>query len=367
MTAGAFVILSAIFVLCVFLYMTRDITYYGTNSDNHKWVSAAASAGQWKWPSDMHKFGEKKTYVRDFTVIFLVLLQRLLGDKESNRPLVALAGLSNTITAVFVYFVVRNYFGTVPALFSYALYIMCFFPWMIALLGQHACLGQAVFLLTVLIVQAAGGPFSLFGAFLYFLSGVTFTMMNFSSSSARKLVILVMGALLYSKLTLLTDPGVLLYAILPFFAGAAGLTLFMLLPDLKANIWGYLNHFYFLPNKGNNHFKLYEEYFDRTGHPISKTMRGAGWPWIWKFFGHTVPWQSAVFGAGVIFSAAAAFGGLPDIKPAAVFFAMLFLGFSPVIWGEITRGPQIGRSYLQGLLGMILFIAFSIYRINLAS
>ena len=183
----------------IFMMATRDITFLAVDTDNYKQIGAASVAERWTWPSDMHKYGKGKTVMKDVFVLGIVLLQRLMQDKTTNRPVLALAAIANAVSAILIYLISLHYWGVQSAVIVSLLYMTSFWPWQITLQCGHICVGQLFFLLSVFCLQMAEAtvPGQAFGLFL--ASGSMFILSQFSSASSRKFVVLFLGAFLYTQ------------------------------------------------------------------------------------------------------------------------------------------------------------------------
>jgi hypothetical protein len=131
-------------------------------------------------------------------------------------------------------------------------------------------------------------------------------------------------------------------------------------PDVIGNLRGYLA--YWDAPKEWGHFRLYREYFAKVGKPIPADMRGAGWNWVVRFFWRVAPFHSIclILAAGVVGLLAARAAPQHSIQGAAV----ILLGISPILVGELTRGPQIGRSYYPGFIAVLLVVGYGAFLVN---
>jgi hypothetical protein len=179
--------------------MTRHVTFFATDTDNEKMVKAAARAKEWRWPSDMHKYGNGKTRMKDGTVLGLAVMQRLLGNRTGDYPLVVLCLVANAVSAILVFLIASAYWNTAVGLLVWSLLVTCFWPYQLALLGAHICVAQTFFLAAVFFLQH-GVPAPALSAFgWYFAAGAATGLMLFSSASARKYLPLLAAAFFYSQ------------------------------------------------------------------------------------------------------------------------------------------------------------------------
>src|SRR3990167_7131129 len=197
----AFVAVSIVTVVVgvIVARMTRGITFSGVGSDNGKQVRAASLVGKWRWPSDMHKYGGGKTRMKDTAVLGIVVMQRMLGDRVSEYPLITLCVMVNSISAVLLFLVATTYWTQGIGLLVFALFITSFWSYLLALFGGPICVAQMFFLASVYLMQNAETGLQWSGLAWYFASGVAIGCMLFSSGSSRKYLPLLAGAFFYSQ------------------------------------------------------------------------------------------------------------------------------------------------------------------------
>lgn len=203
-------------------WMVRGITFFSTNTDNWKMVRQAAQLRFLAWPSAMHRHSFGRAQLREYWVIFLALMQRLLKDRTSDYPNVVLALLSHAVSSVLLFVVASHYWSPVVGLFVAGVYLSSFWPLQVALLIGHVELSQTFMLLAVLMTQWAHTAAPGIGAMVYyFLFGSFAAVSFFSSNSSRKYLPLLAGAFLYSQRRALVCPPV-------FPPGAFGVVLVLL-------------------------------------------------------------------------------------------------------------------------------------------
>ena len=177
-----------------FSFLTRGIFYHTPNTDNEIMTYSAAQSGKWRWLSDMHRYG-MKTYMKDMIVILIAILQRIMRDKESDRPYTILGGLAVCVSAVLIYLIGASYWGTTVGLLISLLYLFSFWPWQTALYGGHANVAVMFFLLAVYFVQGSATNFYIY----LFLAGISICCLMFSSGSSAKLLGPFWASLFYAQ------------------------------------------------------------------------------------------------------------------------------------------------------------------------
>lgn len=439
---------------------TQGITFHGSNSDNEKQVRAASLAGQWRWPSDMHKYGNGKTRTKDVFVLGLVILKRLFGSRTGGDPTVLLCIITNSMSAVLVFLVAKTYWDIATGLLVFALFITSFWPYLVVLFGGHICVAQMFFLVSVYLMQLAELRFWPSDSVLYFVSGLAIGLMMFSSASSRKYLPLLGGAFFYSQrdafamfaermpsdlpyiegvrlataylaLALLLGTGLaaliykrvvtamyferapawlnriirgrdgisldhyvtragklvrilakysfalvvyiaicLAFFRLPYFyyshlsllLGTCLVAVLFTYPNIPENLQGYFA--YWNAPKLYGHYRLYKKYFESIGKPISDNIRGGGVRWVIRFFLRIAPFHFAYYLLSVVL-----IGYLllqKGIQQADVWksLGIILLSLSPVLVGEITRGPQVGRSYYPSLAGLLLLVGYAAFQLD---
>lgn len=449
---------SSLLVAVSVSWLVRGIAFCGANTDNQKQAMAAARVSDWKWPSDMHKYAHGKARMKDVVVLGLVVMQRLLGDRRTDYPLVVLCLLANALSGLLIFLIARTFWGLTTAVVIFVLFLTSVWIYQLALYGAAHCVAQAYFLISVYFLQQASVSSFLMGNGWYFLGGAAFGMTLFSSASSRKYVPLFIAMFLYSQRHHITPiwtsamgfkelyglpglgvigPSILLLAgvvvarvsfkrRLPFpgmrwvyemsdaakrqgyaapdklqkfaakgwtllgnlcflfaafllfcFAlsrapafylslgltalGALIVVLLFLWPHPIDNLIGYVRYAG-LP-KTNAHFRYYVEYFAKMGHTISVDMRGAGWAWVIRFLWRIVPVHIVCFGIVTLIQILL-ISLDPTFSEITATITIYALSLSPILVGEITRGHQEGRAYFPGLVGLLLFIGYMIFRIE---
>lgn len=149
---------------------------------------------------------------------------------------------------------------------------------------------------------------------------------------------------------------------IPLLLGISSVFIFLTLPNILSNLRGYYN--YSVLARGCGHFRFYKDYFAKLGKSIKENMRGAGMEWVIKYFSRISAFQFISYIFCLLFLISALFfGALPKNINWEV-IGIIFLSMSPIIWAELTRAPQIGRSYFPGLHGQLVLIAYTVMQIQ---
>ena len=186
--------------------LTREMSFFGTNTDNQKHVRAAARSVFWKWPSDMHKYAKGKSYMKDVGLLGVALMQRLFRDRTSEHPMTMVCIVAHLLSAVLVFLVACAY-GSLPvARFVFLLYLTSFWPYQIILWGGYHLLAQLFLLMAVFCLQKVGTESTVLSLW-WVGAGGALGLMLFSSASGRKYLPLIAGAFLWSQRRLIEPMG----------------------------------------------------------------------------------------------------------------------------------------------------------------
>lgn len=189
-----------------FLFLIRNIRYFGTDTDNMYLVRAAAQSPRWKWLSDLHKFGEIKTGMMDMTVIGIAFFQKIFRDKEGDYPYIAWGGFTAAVAAILTYLIGTGYWNPEIGLVLSLLLLVSFWLWQIALYGGHANTAAVLALTSIYLTQQIHDGTSSPILWL-FLGGIFYGLTQFSSRSAIKYTPLFLAAIFYEKYKTWLDTG----------------------------------------------------------------------------------------------------------------------------------------------------------------
>ena len=462
MFAIIFVCIVSLIIFFIVAIVTRGSSFEGagTSADAAKQVVAAANFSRWRWPSVMHEYAYEKTRMKDVGVLLLVLMQRVLRDKNHFYSVVMVSNFASAISSVLIYIISESLWSGEVAIILFLLYAFSFWPYQIVLHGGYHVVAQMYALISVYCMFQVNDGYAVINVLWYFLAGVSITLMMFSSASSRKYLLFVFSAFFYSNSLLFPEiqlnqlgnafsygpvrlygmvflviglfllimvkvnskrivetiynknglywlsglmknseggtsrdmqrisdviaNQVFWYAffcflfILPFWASMfligyqskicyllvliSGLVtsgFFFVYPKIVDSIRGY---FRYSDMRSCGHFNCVKDYFQKIGEQFVDGQRAgnSGWRWLVRFFPRMVPFHIALFLGGFIVIALKSFLVPLLYLDTVKGFGVLLISFSPVIMGEVTRGPQIARAYFPGLLGVLLWIGYSV-------
>ena len=191
-------IILTIAIFIVIAYYSKNITIDGLASDACKQINGAAHFRDWKgWPSGMHNFTGGKARMKDVGVLLLAIMQWLLKDKKGFYPLVMVSNFAHSVSSILIFLVAANYWNEQTASILYILYVFSVWPYMIVLHGGLQTVSQMFFLLSIYALQQTSISLGISDFVWYAISGAFFMLMNFSSASGRKYILVVFSALIY--------------------------------------------------------------------------------------------------------------------------------------------------------------------------
>ena len=151
---------------------------------------------------------------------------------------------------------------------------------------------------------------------------------------------------------------------------AIGLTLGFLilnLPDIKKGFRYYLDFLLETQVRKKSHFRVYVDYFAKKGLTVSRYTQGAGLVWLPRVFFRMIPFHTIIFVVAAAGSIVSLFMFPGDLWINFVNIVLLLIfSLSPIIWAEMTRAPQLSRTYSPGLVGMLLTIGYGAYLVQIA-
>lgn len=147
-------------------------------------------------------------------------------------------------------------------------------------------------------------------------------------------------------------------SVISVFAVGFILVFFMItLPNVKENVIGYFTCM--LVHKRRSHFKYHVNDFAKIGIAVHRTMRGAGLSWVPKMLWTFAPFHAALFVAVFIWGQYESISA-GNMHESVWLVVIAFIALSPIIWAEITRAPQVSRTYSPCLVTGLLFPAYVI-------
>lgn len=147
-----------------------------------------------------------------------------------------------------------------------------------------------------------------------------------------------------------------------FCLGILLVMLHLLLPfsNLMENVFRYYKYLYI--SDWGTHFKAYANVQDKIfGEKLPENFRGYGLPWIPRLLFRMIPIIVILYILSVILVGMNQIWGIiqgnKNLTAAGVEF-LLLIGISllPILTVEITRGLQVGKSYMPSLIGLLFLV-----------
>jgi len=409
----------------LFFFISSKSSFEGEpfSTDAGKQIQAINNFSKWKYISDLHKFSNGKSRMKDIGVIFILLIHKIFPKFYSFTKVTTAILLANFLSTIIFFFLIAKIFNEQTALFCSIIYLFSFWPYMIILHGGFHIVSQLFSLLTILILFDANSLFS------FFLAGLFMCCTMFSSASSRKFYLLIYSCLFFKfidplklesfhnyksililfLLTILlwkskfyfpilhnllikifnktisfnyfskifsqflktiiliffplivifiltNDSSSFFYTMAFFLLGSFVAFLIINYPVSLENIIGYLRY---TDMSDVAHFNKIKNYFDKINEKIINGMRAekSGILWIVKYLFLIIRYEIFLL-LLLSFFYFYLNGSLIN------YILVLVISLTPIIIGEISKGPQIGRSYYPFFIGFVFFIGFIYFNIS---
>ena len=395
-------------------------------TDAGKQMESINNIHKWKFISSMHKFSLGKSRMKDMGVLFVLLVSFIFPKFYSFKKLTSAILFANFLSCIFIFIIFEELFDLNTALVCSVIYLFSVWPYMIILHGGYHIIAQFFSLLTIYILIIANTNFDyimagffmccamyssassrkyflfiyiclafifldvsnfksnfldikliIFTFFFIFLwkSQFYFEWLNkFSNKTFNINVSLEFFSKIYTQLIriliLFFFPLLLFYflsfdkqiysvAISFFIIGFIACFFIINYPLKLENIVGYLRY---TDMSDVAHFNKIRNYFDSINEKIINGMRAekSGLIWIFKYFLIVLKHEIVL---AVIFSVIYIYNNGNVFNLILIFL----ISITPIIVGETSNGPQIGRSYFPSFIGLVFFIGFVAYNIELSS
>ena len=141
-------------------------------------------------------------------------------------------------------------------------------------------------------------------------------------------------------------------------AGIGAVVLLLTFPDVIGNVKGYLSYWNIAALYG--HFRIYRDYFAKRGKPIPEGMQGAGLPWLIRYSWRVIPFYVVAYAFSIVALLFSRAGG----QPFCAKIGLVALSLSPILFGELTHSPQLGRAYFPGFAGLLLLMGAAAFEVT---
>ncbi len=357
-----FVIILSILIAVILGFAIWDINPWPTDAEVY-YMPAALRIPYSHYLSDIHTteglVNIRWLHGKELYVAAISLFQFLLNDFESLRPLMLIGLISIALSAIFIFYISRRFWGEWVALFCYLSFVFCLWPYVYILFAKHQTLGLMFFLAAVALLF--NFTKTRFRFAWPFLSGLTLGLAFYSSTVsilympfyAAAFFIALWPALSVpwlEKFKLIVGSGFLLLAgfLLVFF--------YVNLPDIVSNIKeffeyvhisGAFNHFYY------NQPAL-QQWFP---HQNVGEVRG-GWIWIFNYLFLIMPVLFPLYLLSVVYLGVRIFKGTV-LSSRLAMSGVILLSLSTPLMAETAKVAQYGANYFPALIGVLVVIGFA--------
>ncbi len=312
-----------------------QMNFWPTDAEVY-YMPAAKDLFSHQYLSQMHQGLDEERikwlHGKELHVLAIALLQHMMQDTQTLRPLIVLGVLSIFLSSIFIYLLARRLWGAVSAIVVWFLFSTSFWPYLYVLFVKHQTQGLTLFL-TAMMFAVFGRKVWAWGAAGIFFAGSIF-------SSTVSMVYFPIAAAVF----LLDRPRIWLN-IAAFAAGFALVVGWINWPDITGNIRSYVQ--YVNISGSMNHFfynqKVLVQWLPSF---YLKDTRG-GLLWVVKYLWLVIPFIVAVY--WVCFYRMFA-GNRPWV------LGWFFLSISALVMAEYKGVAQYGANYFPVLIGMLIFI-----------
>ncbi len=347
------IVILSIILACLLAVSTFYINYWPTDSEN-PYLPTASQLFKLKYISEIHTIPipgilRVNMHGKESLILGIAIMQNIFHDYKSLFPNVFLLILAVMSSSILVYFISRRWLDEQSAIVTYLLFIFCFWPYQYILLGAHQPLALMFFLLAVFCL-----PESNKFRWRYVFSGAFLSFMFFSSPTSSLLLIYYLGFFLwneYNRHTHRWNLKNLMLSVICSLVGFVVIFLFFTLPDPIKTIKGYIEFIQF--SKNGNNLIIYHNLLQQFS-PVPFDYRGAGWPWVFKYFLLIMPILFPIYAFCLVYALFLA-------RRKKYLYGLIILSINTPILVEIIRVAQFGRNYFPWIVGIIGFLGFSFH------
>lgn len=360
-----FVILFAVFMAVCLGFAIWDINPWPTDAEAY-YMPAALRLPHLQFISELHPtFDIEKVrwlHGKEFYIAGISIFQHLLNDFDSLRPLMLLGLVSVALSAIFIFFLARRFWGEKIALFCYFAFVFSFWPYLYILFAKHQTLGLMLFLLACAFLLNLSQTKSRF--FWLFMSGLSLGLSLFASTVSSlylpfyaALLVVFVGGQVAGRERLEQ---------LKFFAGSALLVaagfflifVYVNLPDIIHNIKSFQE--YVVISGAFNHFYYNQIHLQQWMPHANVGMARGGWEWVIKYFFVAMPVLFPVYLAAVVYLCVRIAREKSWINRLKI-LALIVLSWTPPLMAETVRVAQYGANYFPILMGVIMLLGYVAY------
>jgi hypothetical protein len=357
-----FVILLSILIAVIMGTAIWDINPWPTDAEVY-YMPAALRIPYVHYLSDIHTTEGMENirwlHGKEFYVAAISLFQFLLNDFESLRPLMLIGLISIALSAIFLFYLCRRFWGEWVALLCFLSFTFCLWPYIYILFAKHQTLGLMFFLASLLLVfnfNRTRFPFA-----WPFLSGFTFGLALYSSTTSSLFVPFYVVAFLiavwpYTNPTFLQKVKSVLGSGFLALAGFLLVFFYVNMPDILGNIKNFAEYVHI--SGAFNHFYYNQPALQQWFPHLNVGEVRGGWIWIVKYLFLILPVMFPLYLVGLVYLLVRAVQ--EKTWPVRLKFAgIILLSFCPAVMAEMAKVAQYGANYFPMLVGILLVLGFA--------
>jgi len=358
-----FVIASSILIAIVLGTAIWDINPWPTDAEVY-YMPAALRIPYVHYLSDIHATEgiEKVRWLhgKEFYVVAISLFQFCLNDFESLRPLMLIGLISISLSAIFIFYISRRFWGEWVALLCYLSFVFCLWPYVYILFAKHQTLGLMFFLASVLLLF----NFNRLRRFQFawpLLSGFVLGLACYSSTVSTLYVpyyavAFVMAVWPYNDPTLVQKIKSVLGSAFLALAGFLMIFFCVNMPDILVNIKKFAEYVHI--SGAFNHFYYNQPALQQWFPHINVAQVRGGWLWIFKYLMMILPVLFPLYLASVVYLI------YRIVKETALstrlqMAGIILLSLTSPIMAEAAKVAQYGANYFTVLIGILIVIGFA--------
>lgn len=273
---------------------------------------------------------------KEMHVLAIAVLQQLMQDTQSLKPLIVLGIISIFFSTLFIYLIARKLWGKTSAVALWFLFATSFWPYLYILFTKHQTQGLMFFLLSAFLLVFWKNRW------VYVFSGVAMGTSIFSSTVSMLYMPLILVLFLQDK------KNIVINAII-FLLGFFSIVIFVNWPDVVGNIQSYATYVG-ISGKMNHFFYNQKVLVQWLPSFDLKDTRG-GLLWVIQYLFLVIPFISVIF----LMCCVVAF---KKNKLQAGY--VLVLSLSGILMAEIKGVAQYGANYFPVLIGFLVLIGWSL-------
>ena len=338
-----FVITSTVLIMLGLGAATWELNFVGSDEEN-LYLPATHQIAHVNYISELtHSFAfdnPQLLHGKEVSIWFFSLMQRLLHDTQSLRPLLLTVIAAWALSAVLVFLTAAFYWGQRAGLICYVIFISSFWPYVYVLLVKHQPVGLCLFLAAVFVVQKSGAKRA--GMVSFAASGILMAAALHASTVATLYLPLYFAAVYYQCRQFELGWRHVLGAC----AGAGAMVCYLNYPHVIGGIREFLG--YVNASRNINHFAFHQNILRTDLHTPG------GWVWVLKYLWLAMPVVFLVYVFAVLYTVIRRQSTVERRETVL----MGILSLSPIVLAYASGVAQYGGNYFPCFVGVLTFIGY---------